>query len=571
MVKKIGDGNDNVIFGSVYQDQLYGGGGNDILVSGWDNDWLDGGTGADTMAGGNHNDTYVVDNKGDKVLEHDNEGYDTVLASIDYTLPEFVEKLQLTGFGNTTGTGNGLDNKIFGNDGNNVLYGMAGDDELHGGAGNDVLVGGADWDIMFGDTGDDTFLVEGSDHVVEYADGGIDTVVTSDEHYGLTSNVENLILIGNGNSRGYGNELNNRIYGNTGDNEIDGGAGADTMQGGGGNDEYSVDQTGDVVVEKADEGIDVVYSMANEYTLGANVEYLQLHGSSNSSGSGNSLDNRIWGNSGNNTLYGFGGEDILDGGKGADIMYGGAHNDVYKVDDAGDVVVEYGLEGTDSVEVQGDLGYSIANSDNVEWLFLNNQGYGVYATGNGLENIIRGSLADNVIDGGAGADFMAGLEGNDTYFVDNIGDIITEYANQGHDVVFSTVDFTLNGGIEALSLATGNAVYGTGNYLSNQLFGNAGHNVLNGRANADELNGLGGDDTFEFYAGEANGDRVYEFDADGDGDVLVFSGYGTAQQGATLVWLSGDSWQITSANGSIQEVIHIDGAPNIDANDYMFV
>ena len=37
-----------------------------------------------------------------------------------------------------------------------------------------------------------------------------------------------------------------------------GGTGADTLTGGAGNDTYVVDNTGDVVIEKANEGIDTV-------------------------------------------------------------------------------------------------------------------------------------------------------------------------------------------------------------------------------------------------------------------------------------------------------------------------
>ena len=37
-----------------------------------------------------------------------------------------------------------------------------------------------------------------------------------------------------------------------------------------------------------------------------------------------------------------------------------------------------------------------------------------------------------MLDGGAGADTMTGGLGNDTYVVDNVGDVVTEAANAGH-------------------------------------------------------------------------------------------------------------------------------------------
>ncbi|WP_207062718.1 calcium-binding protein, partial [Motiliproteus sp. SC1-56] len=92
------------------------------------NDILDGGLGADTMTGGNGDDTYYVDNAGDQVVENANQGTDTVIASVNHTLADYVENLTLSGSADLNATGNALNNVLTGNAGSNVLTGGAGND-----------------------------------------------------------------------------------------------------------------------------------------------------------------------------------------------------------------------------------------------------------------------------------------------------------------------------------------------------------------------------------------------------------------------------------------------------------
>ncbi|MGU3313730.1 putative Ig domain-containing protein [Acinetobacter sp. M5A5_2a] len=150
------------------------------LTGGAGDDYLDGGVGADKLLGGIGNDTYVIDNSGDALTENTNEGIDTVLSSITYTLGSNFENLTLTGSTAINATGNTLNNTLTGNSGVNILNGGAGNDTLDGHGGNDQFTGG---------TGSDTALYQ---LLVESdALGGNGTDIWSDFTMGNTTSNTN--------------------------------------------------------------------------------------------------------------------------------------------------------------------------------------------------------------------------------------------------------------------------------------------------------------------------------------------------------------------------------------------
>ncbi len=184
---------------------------------------------------------------------------------------------------------------------------------------------------------------------------------------------------------------NDTLYGGAGNDALVGGVGADAMFGNTGDDIYDVDNVSDVVTEYASQGKDTVNASIS-YTLTENVEDLILYDSAlDSSGTGNSLANRISGNASNNNLSGQAGDDWLGGGDGNDRLLG----------DEGDDRLEAGI-GDDTLD--GGTG-----NDTLDGGTGNDRLFG--GTG---DDYLNGDFGDDSLDGGSGNDIIYGLLGNDS-------------------------------------------------------------------------------------------------------------------------------------------------------------
>ncbi|MGE0200767.1 MAG: S8 family serine peptidase [Candidatus Melainabacteria bacterium] len=566
-----GNGNANILNGMGGDDVLYGRYGDDTLLGGLGNDFMDGGEGRDIMDGGDGDDTYVVDHNFDQVIEGANEGTDTVLSYISYALADNIERLRLQGTLDLNGSGNTADNAMYGNSGVNLLDGKAGNDYLDGGAGADTMIGGY---------GNDTYVVDNvGDDVQEVSSaGGVDTVQSSIT-YTLGANLENLRLLGSDAINGTGNSLNNNIYGNSADNILDGGAGNDYLDGGAGtntligglgNDTYIVNSINDTITENAGEGTDTVMSYVT-YTLSSALENLRLQGSGNINATGNGSDNYLTGNSGANVLTGLGGNDTLDGGAGADTMIGGLGNDIYFVDNVGDVVTENSGEGTDIIYAS--VSYTIA--DNVESLRLLGSG-NINATGNADANTLTGNNGNNILtggdgndilDGGLGVDTLIGGTGDDWYIIRNSSDVITENSGEGNDYAFTYVDYTLGANVERLRMQGNSHINATGNAENNQLYGNVGNNTLTGMGGNDYLDGGAGADTMiggmgdDVYVVDSSLDVVTENAGEGNDTVLAYANH-TLSANVETLRLQGAA-NLNATGNSAANVIYGNAGDNI--------
>lgn len=320
---------------------------------------------------------------------------------------------------------------------------------------------------------------------------------------------------GDGNDKLFAGAGHDVLYGGRGNDLLDGGYHDDSMAGGTGDDVYYVENKGDIVDEQVGEGYDTVFVDAtllylNRYQLPQNVERaIALPGTPMSALYGNTLANELIGNEFANLLNGGIGEGVVD------TLIGGDGNDTYDLNSLGapvDIIVEHANGGYD--RVLAPLGYNFTLPDNVERL----DGFGLYLTGNDLDNMITGGDGPNVIDGGAGADTMVGKGGNDFYVVDNLGDVVQETttgSGGGIDTVFvkDLAAYTLGANVEravAFDLGSLAALNLTGNELANELVGNDGANYLDGKYGLDILTGGAGADTFAFTT-EVDGDNADRF------------------------------------------------------------
>lgn len=508
----------NSLFGNDGNNSLNGGTGSsaDTLDGGEGDDTLDGGAGGvDSLIGGLGNDTYILASTGADIVNEGVDGGTDILllsnTSATYTIEVNVENLTLTGATATVVTGNTLSNLITGNGAGNQFSGLDGNDTLDGGAGNDTLVGGNGDDIFIVDAGTDQVsdssgsdtLKFGSDALSLNLDAISDSQFTGIDRVDMTGMGANILTLAAAEVTALGAASNVLL--------VNGEAG-DT-----------VNLTG-VWLTPTTEVIGPVTYNVYASDGGAQVVKVQQLVTVNAGASspdqsiiGDAGANFLDGGTGNDTLTGLAGNDTLQGGSGADSMVGGMDNDLYYVDNAGDVVVENVGEGNDTVSSS----VSYALTGEVEYLTLT--GTAANGTGSATNNTITGNSLNNILDGGAGADTMIGGGGDDSYFVDDAGDVVQEAALGGTaDTVTSSATYVLANQIENLILGGSGAINGTGNSLANVITGNSGSNTLDGKGGADTLTGGAGND---IYVLENAGDTVTELAGEGTDTVKCSLAY----------------------------------------------
>ncbi|MCY2928621.1 MAG: calcium-binding protein [Planctomycetota bacterium] len=313
------------LLGSAGNDSMYGGTGDDLMYGQAGDDYMEGNDGADALYGGDGVDHMI--------------GGSSVLTGTDGNDDMFGEA------GNDVMAG---DDATISGGGAVTLLGSAGNDNMTGGLGDDALYGQAGADVMLGDNGTIT-IVPGSFQPETPAP--LRTVVLAS----TVSDGNDTMYGGDDNDTLYGQGGDDHIYGEAGMDYMEGNSGADTMYGGTGED----DMIGGSSVAGTPDGNDFMDGGDNaDAMLGDNGQIARRVQDDNTYErwpapfadvirdvtryddlDGIGVDDTMYGQGGDDILYGQRGNDTLSGGAGDDEVIGGLGNDTVNGNDGRDFLL----------------------------------------------------------------------------------------------------------------------------------------------------------------------------------------------------------------------------------------
>jgi Ca2+-binding RTX toxin-like protein len=569
--------------------------------------YLPGTINADVLTGALGDDIFLVNHSGDRIVEIENGGNDTIEAHITYALPALIENLILAGVKPINGRGNALSNLIKGNSNSNFIDGGAGDDTIIASTGNDAIKGGDGFDTLDYSALISPVTVNLFTGIASLPIGTGSGLFTS-----IISSIEEVI-------GGKGNDL---LIGSNSADALDGQEGNDILVSGGGNDTLTGGDGIDTIDFSA-----LVISVSVDLSKGTascqgtirlkTIENI-VGGMSDDSLIGSSSTNILNGGRGNDRFSGLGGGDTFDGADGIDIVdydwtstnltinlgtgevaydntkdilksienaSGGKGNDYITGSTASNMLS--GGDGDDTLD--GGLGNDIADYSNVNSGVIVDLASGIardakwfdklvsiesvigttkddMITGDLSSNTLLGGSGNDTLDGGGGKDILSGGMGSDIYIIDSVDDVVTEGLDGGIDTVETSVSFQLRSNLENLKLTGSAAINGTGDQHANMIRGNVNANIINGgigginqSGGTDTLTGGEGADSFVFskkssaisYAINQGADIITDFSAlQGDKIKIDRKGFGIHSSATITLDIQSGSPEISTSLAS---------------------
>ena len=512
--------------GSAYVDTIFGRGGADRLFGQAGDDLIDGGDGADELHGG--------------------DGDDRLLGQAD---ADWIS----AGKGADTLEGGAGADSLYGDDDDDVLIGGPGDDTLNGGAGSDTYrfapgdgretidnydVAASRVDVLAFWASDST---EVAPRRIWAVDSGTDELYfdlldpagqPTGEWVKLVApflGVDSLRMIDRvdfaDSVQWSADDIRRRLTATTdGADRIRGFSGADALDGGAGDDYVAGADGDDAILGGA--GADWLFGEIGDDVLdGGNGDDVLY---------GDYTYPSYWLYEGRDVLRGGDGTDLLDSGGGADLLEGGIGADRLLGGEGDDLYLYTRGDGSDEITDKPFYSNGTGGNDTLRFAtgiapvhveLFRTRSAGMFAPGDDLTLVIDGSSSQiritsyfaagreiETIEFGDGtrwlradvdarlrtgpADTLTGTAGDDTFLVDNEGDIVVESPGGGIDTIESVVSYLLPANVEHLTLTGALNASAAGNDLDNTLRGNANDNRLEGGRGMDTAFGGRGDDVY---------------------------------------------------------------------------
>jgi len=505
--------------------EIFGGLADDTIIGSQGDDIIDGGGGNDLLNGGLGNDTFLIASNSQLQDIHSINGNGSTVAGADGASDRILLR---------TTTGQTFD--LVGKD-------ITGVEEVTFGA---VFASAATLNLS-----DTMVTASDNNRIVAVASTVGQTAGLTVDASNVTTSANRVIIEGSnlgGNDLLIGGAGNDTISGGAGNDTITGGAGADSLYGGAGNDIFRFGAGEFIAGDSVDGGddTDTVLLTANSQVLGdsafANKSRLEAFATANGNNSITMAGTATGAfSAGTVTINGGDGEDtinltsfgrstsviggngndtfILGSGSGASTMRGGLGDDVYifsRSAISGDLVVEFGGEGGDTIRVDGSFDLSLLSSTsfaNIEHLFVN---------GSHTVTLDGWDVSGQTFD-------VQGLTGS-------VQTVVVEGKGIGKHTDLSGISAGANwtDGVDIITINGANGSNGqiTGTQMSDIINGGTVSETIIGGAGADTLTGGSGSDVFKYLT---HGDSTYL-----NMDVIIDMSFG----------VSGDKLDLSAIQGA---------------------